>query len=301
MRATTNPDIGWVRDLISWWLNEEGYPIQERSGILRWFIRQNDSLIWADTREELIQNYGDAQIPKSLTFIPSLVKDNKILMEKDPSYLSNLMALARVDRMRLLEGNWNVRPTAGNFFRREWMPIVDVVPGGWIQAIRYWDRAATKPNESNKDPDWTRGVKLFKYPDNSFCVADLRSLRDTPGQVEKMIKNVAGHDGQSIRIMSQQDPGSAGVAEADNFTRMLIGYDVRVETMSKDKATRAKPVSAQCEAGNIRVVRAPWNEEFFNEIENFPTDGIHDDIVDSFSAAFNAMSHGLSTADAMWR
>ena len=204
IRATCNPDPdSFVRKLISWWIGEDGFPIKARSGRLRWFIRQNDDLIWADTKEQLIAEYGNDQIPKSLTFIPSLVTDNKILLKKDPNYLSNLKALGRVDRMRLLEGNWNVRATAGMMFQRQWFPIVDQVPGGWIQSVRFWDRAATKPNESNKDPDFTRGLKLFKYPNGTYCVVDLKSTRDTPGQVETLIKAVATHDGQAVRVKSQ--------------------------------------------------------------------------------------------------
>lgn len=301
MRATCNPDVNWVRQLIDWWIDSAGFPIKERSGTLRWFIKRDDGLIWANSREELIERYGEDQIPKSLTFIPSLVHDNKILMQKDPTYLSNLMALSRVDRMRLLEGNWNVKESAGMLFRREWFPIVEAVPGGWIQMIRFWDRAATKPNETNRDPDWTRGLKMYKYSDGRFCVVDLKSMRDTPLSVERLIRSVAAHDSQSVRIMSQQDPGSAGVSEADHFIRMLSGYDVHVEIISRDKVTRSKPVSAQSEAGNILVLRAPWNDDFFNELENFPNEDLHDDIVDTLSGAFNAMSHGLSTVDAMWR
>lgn len=296
IRATTNPEPGWVADLISWWIGPDGFPIKERSGILRWFIRQNDSLIWSNSKEELINEYGKEQMPKSLTFIPSLVRDNKILMEKDPTYISNLMALSRVDRMRLLDGNWNVKATSGLLFRREWFPLVDAVPAAPSQMIRFWDRAASKISETNKDPDWTRGLKLYKYPDGTFCIVDLRSARDTPGQIETLVKNVAGHDSYSVQIMSQQDPGSAGVSEAQHFTRMLAGYPVRVETMSKDKITRSKAVSAQAEAGNIKVLRAAWNEELFTELENFP-DGAHDDIVDCLSGAFNALSRSRSILD----
>lgn len=300
IRATCNPDPdSFLRRFIDWWIGEDGFPIPERSGRLRWFIRQNDTMIWADTRQELIDRYGDQMQPKSVTFISAKLKDNQILMEKDPAYLGNLLALSRVDRMRLLEGNWNVRASAGTMFKREWFPIIDQIPAGWIQAIRFWDRAATKPHEGNRDPDWTRGLLLYKYPDNTYVVGDLRSIRDTPGQVEKMIINTASYDSIAVRIMSQQDPGSAGIAESEYFVKLLSGYDVRIMVTSKDKITRAKPISAQCEAGFVRVLRSNWNEDFFNELENFP-EGNHDDIVDVLSGAFNEISGGISILDAYW-
>jgi predicted phage terminase large subunit-like protein len=299
VRASCNPDAdSWVRTLVDWWINDEGYPIPERSGVIRWFVRMEDEIIWGDSRQELVDRYGADVLPKSFTFIPSSIYDNKILLDKDPSYLSSLKALSRIERLRLLGGNWNVRATAGMVFQREWFPIVDAIPSGWISSIRFWDRAATKPNEANKDPDWTRGLKLLRYPDGSFLVTDLKSIRDTPGQVENLVRNVASHDTRNVKIMSQQDPGSAGVAEAEHFVRMLAGYNVRVMTTSKDKLTRAKPVSAQAEVGNIRVLRAPWNNEFFTELENFP-DGRHDDIVDVLSGAFNDLCGGLSIMDAL--
>lgn len=295
VRATCNPDAdSWVRGLIDWWIDPEGYPIPERSGKLRWFIRREDEFLWADHKH----NFAEEDQPKSLTFIPSKLSDNTILMDKDPSYLANLMALSRVERMRLLGGNWNVRESAGMLFRREWFPVVDAVPSGWIRCVRFWDRAATKPHEGNKDPDWTRGLKMYKYPDNSFVVVDLKSIRGSPADVESLIKNVASHDGPSVRIVSQQDPGSAGVAEANYFVRMLAGYDVRTIIISKDKLTRAKPASAQTEVGNIKVFRSPWNTEFFNECENFP-EGKHDDIVDVLSGAFNDLCGGSSLLDVL--
>lgn len=297
IRATCNPDCdSWVRKLIDWWVGEDGYIIPERAGVIRWFIRKDDTVYWGDTREELIEKHGTEELPKSFTFIPSTIFDNKILLEKDPNYLASLRALPRVERLRLLGGNWNVRETAGMIFQREWFPIVNALPSGWISSVRFWDRAATKPNEKNKDPDWTRGLKLYRYPDGSFVVADLKSIRDTPGQVEKLVKAVASHDGRATKIMSQQDPGSAGVSEAHNFVKMLIGFDVRTVVISKDKLNRAKPVSAQAEVGNIKVLRAPWNEEFFTELENFP-EGIHDDIVDVLSGAFNEIAGSWSILD----
>lgn len=301
VRATCNPDPdSWVAKFISWWIDEHGYPIKERSGVVRWFIRREDTIYWANSPEEIYEQFGRTAevLPKSVTFIAANVYDNKILLQKNPEYLANLAALSRVDRLRLLGGNWKVRATAGTLFQREWFPMVDAIPSGWIQICRYWDRAATKPHEQNKDPDYTRGLKLYKYPDGTFVVADIRSMRDTPGQVEKLVVNTASHDTQVVTIYGEQDPGSAGVADAARFVTMLAGYDVRICRPTNDKVTRAKPVSAQSEQHNIKVLRAPWNDDFFTEVENFGEDSTgHDDIVDVLSGAFNELCGGSSTAD----
>jgi predicted phage terminase large subunit-like protein len=308
IRATCNPDAdSWVRQFIDWWIDAEGWAIPERAGKLRWMLVVEDEVHWADTKEKLIDKFGleMGQFAMSVTFIPATVYDNKKLLEKDPSYLVKLKALPKVERMRLLGdtrgGNWNIRHTAGSMFRREWFPIVEAIPAGFISSIRFWDRASTPVNPSNPDPDWTRGLRLFRYPDNTFVVGDLRSTRASPGDVETLIKNVASMDGYACMIKSQCDPGSAGQTEAMHFTRMLVGYNVKTETMHKNKVARAKPVSAQVQAGNIKVLRATWNNEFFTELENFPSpDGRgHDDIVDVLSGAFNELSVGLSILDFM--
>ena len=292
MRATCNPDAdSWIRNFIDWFIGVDGYPIPERAGKLRWFIRQGDVLVWGNSKEELKKQYGPQCMPKSMTFIPSKIQDNKILMEKDPSYLANLQAQTRVDRERLEHGNWNVRAAAGDYFRREWFTILEEVPSGFVRSIRCWDRAATRPSGENPDPDWTRGVKLLKYPNGVYVVADVKSIRDTPGEVERFIRAVASHDGHQCEVMAQQDPGSAGVGEAENFMRMLSGYIVKTYPMTKAKELRAKPVSAQCQFGNIGVVRASWNDPFFRELENFPL-GSKDDQVDGLSGAFNELSSG---------
>ena len=298
IRATCNPDVdSWVREFIDWWIDKEtGFPIPERSGVLRWFIRQDDTIIWADTKEELIEQYGEDQAPKSVTFIPSKVEDNKILMAKDPSYRSNLMALSRVDRMRLKEGNWNVRASAGMFFQRGWFDVIDVMPAGVQRTIRYWDRAATKPSETNPDPDYTVGVKLHKMKDGTFVVEHVVSLRDAPLEVEKTVKATASQDGRRITVGLEQDPGSAGVSDIANMTKLLVGYPIVVNKPTSDKITRAKACSAQAEARNIKVMRGAWNEEFFAQLENFP-DASHDDHVDALSGAFNQLLTSPSMFD----
>jgi hypothetical protein len=73
---------------------------------------------------------------------------------------------------------------------------------------------------------------------------------------------------------------------------------VRFATATGNKEVRAKPVSAQAEAGNVKIVRGPWNDEFLRVLENFPT-GRHDDEVDALSGAhenLRANCFGFSSA-----
>ena len=284
IRATTNPDPdSWVRHMISWWIDEKsGYAIPERSGKIRWFVVESDKIIWGDSKEELTSK-DKTRLPKSFSFVASTIYDNKILLERDPTYLASLKALSRFEREQLLMGNWNVRPSAGMFFQRSFFNVIDVLPRN-LTFFRYWDRAATKKTEQNA-PDYTVGLKLAKDPNGVFYVCDMVRLQESPLNVQNAIKNTASQDSVICKIGIEQDPGQAGVSEADLLIRMLSGYNVKPYKATKDKVTRASPVSAQAEAGNIRVLRGHWNEDFFRELENFP-EATHDDIVDALSGAF---------------
>jgi hypothetical protein len=95
----------------------------------------------------------------------------------------------------------------------------------------------------------------------------------------------------SAASASRRIPGQAGKAQAAAYIRMLAGYNVKAIRPTGSKEARATPVSAQAEAGNVKLVKADWNEPFLQEIELFPF-GKHDDQVDAFSDAFNDLAAG---------
>jgi predicted phage terminase large subunit-like protein len=203
----------------------------------------------------------------------------------DPDYEAKLMALSLVERMRLLGGNWKIRAAAGTVFKRVWFEILDRLPHDVMATSRGWDLAATEPSTENKDPDHTRGVKLSRHHSGLYVIQDVRSLRDRPFAVDALVNRTAENDGQQVRQCFWQDPGAAGKAEAQRYVRMLAGKDVRIVVAAENKVTYAKPVSAQAEAGNVKLMRGDWNESFLNEAEAFP-DGHHDDYIDGLSRAF---------------
>lgn len=289
IRATCNPDAdSWVAEFIAWWIDQEtGLPIPDRAGVVRWFVRINDALVWADDPAELEAKHPGIP-PKSATFIPAKLTDNAALMAADPGYMANLLALPKVERERLLGGNWKIRAAAGLLFKRSWVTVVDAAPSD-LRIVRGWDLAGTPKTEGN-DPDWTAGTKIGKSRSTGrYIVLHHVRDRDTPHKVEALIANTASHDGKGVEISLPQDPGQAGKAQVTTLIRMLSAYTARATPETGDKETRFGPFSAQCEAGNVDVLRGPWNEGWFTELEAFP-DAAHDDDADSTARAFNTLS-----------
>lgn len=138
LAATCNPNAdSFVADLIAWWIDPEGYPIPERSGVLRYFYRFKRTIYWADTPEELMERFpelGKVAPPKSLTFISATIYDNPIFIEKNPEYLSSLLALPEVEMMRLLKGNWRITDSKASLFKLD--KVSECAIGAWSDPIR---------------------------------------------------------------------------------------------------------------------------------------------------------------------
>jgi hypothetical protein len=105
----------WVADFLSWWIDpESGLPIPERGGVLRYFVRIAEKLVWADRPEALMgDRLGGQDLPPgiepprpiSVTFIPATVFDNPALLRVNPEYLAWLLSSPTLERERLLGGN----------------------------------------------------------------------------------------------------------------------------------------------------------------------------------------------------
>lgn len=296
IRATCNPDAdSWVAEFIAWWIDQgTGYPIPDRSGAIRYFVRVGDSLHWADSREALVEAHGTLpEDAKSVTFIAASVRDNKALLAADPGYLANLKSLSRVERERLLGGNWKIKPAAGLYFKRQEITLLDELPADIVQWVRAWDLAATEPSEDNDDPDWTAGVLFGRRANGKTVIADLVHERRQSAAVRALIKRVAILDGKGKKVIVPEDPGQAGKDQAANFVTFLAGWPVFRRRATSNKVARAEPFAAQWQAGNVEVLRAPWNEALFGELEGFPG-ARHDDIVDACSDAFAELPNAVS-------
>lgn len=181
-----------------------------------------------------------------------------------------------------LEGGW----FSTTILRKS---IVDEVPAEALaNAIRYWDRAATRKKTAAR----TAGVKAG-FHKGVLYILDVALCQEEPKEVEDLTKVTAEEDGRDVEIYIEQEPGSAGKTVFDHFAReVLPKYSVRTDRPTGDKETRAKPLSAKVAAGNIRLLRGPWNRDFIEELGLYPN-GRFKDQVDAASAALDKL-----TADA---
>lgn len=311
MLVTCNPDPDcFLRTLIGWWIGEDGLPIEARDGVVRWCIRlSDDDLLWFDTEGEAMDYVRSLQAshpddavyehmrPCSITFIRSRLKDNRKMLEVDPTYGARLAMGDVITRSRKLGGNWNAKAHAGAFFNRSWFDVVDAFKWEDVDvAVRGWDIASRAPTPEYPNPDWTVGVLMLLLHNGKLLVADVQRVRESPGGVDLLVTNTVKADGPRVIQAFFQDPGSGGVRDAEYLTRIartaLPSVRTELEVAGKNKITYASPYSARLDPRTHHnqtqgyVLRASWNLVYFSELEAFGGEVEKDDQVDASSRAF---------------
>jgi predicted phage terminase large subunit-like protein len=176
-------------------------------------------------------------------------------------------------------------PTApeGYLFKRQWFSIVDSAP---IHAtrVRYWDKAGTSGGGAN-----TAGVLFSRGDDGLFYIEDVvRGQWSAHERNQVMLQTTqldANRHGNIVTVWTEQEPGSGGKESAEATIRLLAGYPVFAEPVTGAKEVRWEPFRAQCEAGNVRLVRGAWNAAYIEELAALPS-GTFKDQADASAGAF---------------
>ena len=140
--GTSNPDPdSWVAKFIDWWIGEDGLPIPERNGVVRYCFMDGDdvsNIFWGNSKEEVYEQCKDTidkyWLPsydiygspadlfvKSVTFVEAKLADNIQLMRSDPTYLANLAGQSEEQRSRDLEGNWKYKSVGDDMIKMSHM------------------------------------------------------------------------------------------------------------------------------------------------------------------------------------
>lgn len=170
-------------------------------------------------------------------------------------------------------------PRGGGLFKEGWWRRCKVVPEGGVE-VRGWDLAATEGGGK-----FTVGAKV-KRVNGAYYITDIRRGQWGPNKVKTEMKRAAEDDGYGVDQDYPQDPGQAGKSQVLDFAQNLDGYSAWSSPESGDKETRALPLAAQCEAGNVYIPEgAPWADELIKEGSLFPV-GEFTDQIDALSRAY---------------
>ena len=247
-----------------------------------WSTANPDGLPWVK------QRFISQSHPQRV-YIPAKLTDNQYLDTQ--SYIAALDNLDPIHRKQLLEGDWEVTP-GGKLFQRWWFTgdtthhsnLVELrdVPRDSVW-FRVWDLAATAPTKG-KDPDYTVGT-LCTYKAGILYIIHVERFRDSPMKTKDRMRETANADGLKVMQYTEEEGGSGGKFTTDDLARnVFAGLAYKTIKAQADKATRAGPLATAAERGNVKVVSAPWVNDWLDELTLFP-DGVHDDQVDTAAYA----------------
>lgn len=313
MRLTLNPSsTSFVFEYVKPYLDEEGFPIKEYGGKIRYFLIVQGVLHSSWDRQELINLFPDKK-PKTYTYIPSTIEDNKILQELEPDYKDSLDSLPEAKRKQLLLGCWYQTQNSCMWFNREHLKPLNRPPTGAVRC-RAWDLAGTEydpqaPKSSYaSDPDYTVGTLMAKYKESetgyvyNYLIEDVVRERFSAAKVEELIFKTAERDRElygEVIIYLPTDPNPSAASYIKGLRSKLSEKGFRTVTTKTNKAKvdRFLPFSIATENGFVQYVEAPWNKFYFQELEAFTGDvkedrKRHDDCIDSTSDAYTTLNEG---------
>lgn len=147
--------------------------------------------------------------------------------------------------------------------------------------IRAWDLASTKKERDKDDPDSTVGVRGGNRMHRGvpeIWISDVVHGQWEAPERDRVIIQTAHRDGAAVAVHVE-----AFGAYKDAYITLrevLRGVCiVRKSQLPGDKSAKLAGCEPIIEAGNLHLLRAPWNEPFIRQFQEFP-DGSHDDFCD---------------------
>jgi predicted phage terminase large subunit-like protein len=227
----------------------------------------------------------------------------------DPLYYASIIAAYPSGYLRAREVEGRVADETGSLGTRTWFVeredkqerVIEVEPDWIASQVRFWDLAGTEkkmtPQGKKNDPDETVGTLVgTDSAKERFCIEDQIGGTWAWAKIKTMILHVAERDGQEVKIRFEQEPASGGknqVAELiEIIKKEFPNYDVAGLEAKKlgDRVSAANVWFAEAADGKWYIVKAPWNEHFFDQLDYFPNPAIHDDTITSTTGARHSIA-----------
>lgn len=158
--------------------------------------------------------------------------------------------------------------------------------------LRWYDLAITK----NKRSDYTASVLMgIDEQETVWCKVDYHEQKLST-DLERDIVAIAHQDGTDIPIRLEGE--KAGIAMLQYLLENpdLRGFDIATVSPKGDKETRARAIATRVNHAKFKLVQTKHSEDALEELSTFPN-GVHDDIVDAISGAYNALAGQLPIED----
>jgi predicted phage terminase large subunit-like protein len=244
-------------------------------------------------------------------YVPARICDNPAIEEAE--YRRSLLHLPHVERERLMNGDWNIRPEG--LIRSTWLRyyqtsgqqlrLLDPRPGGeaWLDVIdeRACRRFATidpagtselRAAERRGRPASYSVIAVWDQPigdrHQHLLLRHVHRARLGFEQLCAAIRSVHREWKPALTLIENEKVGQAAV---DVLHREL---PIRtVATAGKDKVTRAAPLLVKLERGEIWLPEAaPWLADFENELIHWT--GLPEETSDQIDAAAYAVLEAAS-------
>jgi predicted phage terminase large subunit-like protein len=183
-------------------------------------------------------------------------------------------------------------PRGGGMFQSKWFTdnLYHYPPAG-CEWIRAWDLAA-----SDGKGDWTVGVLMGRLGDK-YYIENVKRGQWGETERDRIIRETTEEDNErfplNVTTWGEQEPGSGGKTQAENFIKKLRPFAAHTEPSSHNKVVRADGFASACGANDVKMKYDPiWNETYVEELSRFPF-GVKDDQVDASSLAYNKLALSL--------
>jgi predicted phage terminase large subunit-like protein len=213
-----------------------------------------------------------------------------------------------------LEWRWSAiymgapHPPEGNEIKRSWYKIVDELPATLVGRIRYWDKGNTEGGGCR-----TAGVLLamdtqgvvyivdcvagqWGYAERNDIVkqtAQLDAMRFVVYPTEdkgEAIDSLPGYN--NVHIYIEREGGAGGKESNELSIKDLAGFPVYDDIVSQagNKPERLSSFISYSKAGNVRLLRGAWNEDWLDEAAAWPHG--YKDRMDATGGAYRKLRRG---------